>query len=127
MDSLQIGEPKDNIRNSVHQILREMYPIYVPSKMFILIMEGLKSKNARQRSECLDELAFLISTYTLSICSSPSASLREISRQISDRDNSVRNSALNCMVEAYWLAGEKLYKMVGQVRPTSSYFELQYL
>lgn len=48
----------------------------------------------------------------------PSAALKEIAKQISDRDNSVRNAALNCIVAAYFLEGsqgDRVLKMVGQV------------
>jgi cytoskeleton-associated protein 5 len=79
-------------------------------------MDALKSKNARQRTECLDELGFLIETYNLSVCQpTPQHALKEIARQISDRDNSVRSAALNCIVKAYELAGDRVYKMIGQL------------
>lgn len=70
--------------------------------------------------ECLDELSSLIENYGIGVCQpSPGAALKEIARQIGDRDNSVRNAALNCIVQAYFLEGDRVYKMVGQV---SSYF-----
>lgn len=46
----------------------------------------------------------------------PAACLKEVAKQISDRDNSVRNAALNCVVQAYNIVGEKVYKLVGNVR-----------
>lgn len=79
-------------------------------------MDGLKSKNARQRTECLDELGYLIETYGLTACQpNPQSSLKEIARHISDRDNSVRNAALNCVVQAYHLVGKKVYKFFGNL------------
>lgn len=79
-------------------------------------MDGLKSKNARQRTECLDELGYLIERYGVNVCQpSPQVALKEIARHISDRDNSVRNAALNCVVHAYHLSGDKIYKMVGNL------------
>lgn len=45
----------------------------------------------------------------------PAACLKEVAKQISDRDNSVRNAALNCCVQAYNIVGEKIYKLVGNV------------
>lgn len=51
----------------------------------------------------------------------PAACLKEIAKQISDRDNSVRNAALNCVVQAYFIVGEKVFKFVGNV---SVYFEI---
>jgi cytoskeleton-associated protein 5 len=112
----KIGDPKDAVRNGVRQILRQICLVYPFSKVFSYIMDALKSKNARQRTECLDELGYLIETYNLSVCQpTPQHALKEIARQISDRDNSVRSAALNCIVKAYELAGERVYKMVGQL------------
>lgn len=79
-------------------------------------MEGIKSKNARQRAECLEVMGAMIEHYGTTICQpSPAACLKEVAKQISDRDNSVRNAALNCVVQAYNIVGEKVYKMVGNV------------
>ncbi|KRG01671.1 protein mini spindles isoform X3 [Drosophila mojavensis] len=113
---LKIGDPKDAVRNGVRRVLRQINLLYPFTKVFSYVMEGLKSKNARQRTECLDELTFLIENYGLGICQpSQQVALKEIARQISDRDNSVRNAALNCIVMAYFLAGEKIYKLIGQL------------
>ena len=79
-------------------------------------MDGLKSKNARQRTECLEELGSLIENYGISVCQpSAAAAMKEVAKQISDRDNAVRNAALNCVVQAYFLEGDKVYKMVGNI------------
>lgn len=112
----KIGDPKDAVRNGVRQLLRQICLIYPFSKVFVYVMDALKSKNARQRTECLDELSYLIETYNLSVCQpTPQHALKEIARQISDRDNSVRSAALNCIVKAYELTGERIYKMIGQL------------
>lgn len=97
-------------------MLRQITLLYPFTKVFSYVMEGLKSKNARQRTECLDELTYLIENYGLGICQpSQQVALKEIARQISDRDNSVRNAALNCIVMTFFLAGEKIYKLIGQL------------
>jgi cytoskeleton-associated protein 5 len=113
---IKIGDPKDTVRNGVRSLLREICSVYPFTKVFAYVMEALKSKNARQRTECLDELGYLIETYSLTVCQ-PSAqvALKEIAKHISDRDNSVRNAALNCVVQAYFLADEKIYKLIGQI------------
>lgn len=65
---------------------------------------------------CLEQLSRLIENYGLSVCQpSPTAALKEIAKQISDRDNSVRNAALNCVIVAYFIAGDKIRQMIGQV------------
>nr|XP_029730106.1 protein mini spindles-like isoform X4 [Aedes albopictus] len=112
----KIGDPKDVVRNGVRTLLRQICLVYPFAKVFVFVMDALKSKNARQRAECLDELGFLIETYGLSVCQpTQQAALKEIAKHISDRDNSVRNAALNAVVQAYFLAGEKVYKLIGQL------------
>ena len=46
---------------------------------------------------------------------SPPVALKEVAKQIADRDNSVRNAALNCLVQVYFQEGEKVYKYIGNV------------
>lgn len=113
---IKLGDPKDTVRNGVRSIFRQICLTYPYTKVFSCIMDGLKSKNARQRTECLDELGYLIETYGMGACQpTPQVALKEIARNISDRDNSVRNAALNCVVQAYFLVDERIYKLIGQL------------
>ncbi|XP_023239725.1 cytoskeleton-associated protein 5-like [Centruroides sculpturatus] len=113
---LKMGDPKDTVRKGVREILKLMCQIYPSSKIFSYIMQGLSTKNSRQRTECLEELGFMIESYGMAVCQpSPAAALKEIARHIADRDNGVRNASLNCVVQAYFLEGEKVYKFVGQL------------
>ncbi|XP_020296342.1 protein mini spindles isoform X2 [Pseudomyrmex gracilis] len=113
---IKIGDPKDAVRNGVRALFKQIALVYPVSKLFSYVMEGLKSKNARQRTECLDQLGSLIENYGVSVCQpTPSAALKEIAKQIADRDNSVRNAALNCIVQAYFLQGERVFKLIGQI------------
>ncbi|XP_070169214.1 protein mini spindles isoform X3 [Polyergus mexicanus] len=113
---IKIGDPKDTVRNGVRALFKQIALVYPVSKLFSYVMEGLKSKNARQRTECLDQLGSLIENYGVSVCQpSPSAALKEVAKQIADRDNSVRNAALNCIVQAYFLQGERVFKLIGQI------------
>lgn len=67
------------------------------------LMNGLASKNAKQRAEVLDELGHLVKMFGTSVLQpSVGACLKDIAKQIADRDNSVRNAALNCITEAYF-------------------------
>lgn len=54
----------------------------------------------------------------MNVCQpTPPKALAAIAAQIGDRDNGVRNAALNAVVEAYFLVGEKTcYKYCSQVR-----------
>lgn len=113
---IKLGDPKDAVRNGVRSLFRQICLTYPYTKVFACIMDGLKSKNARQRTECLDELSYLIETYGMGACQ-PSAqiALKEIARHIADRDNSVRSAALNCVVQAYFIVEDKVYRLIGQL------------
>lgn len=66
--------------------------------------------------ECLGQLGYLISKFGIEVCQ-PNAGkvLKDIAAHIGDRDNGVRSAALNCIVEAYNIVGEPVYKMLGRV------------
>ena len=58
----------------------------------------------------------MIEKYALGVCQpSPGAALKEVARQIGDRDNAVRKAALNALVQAHYNTGDKLYKLIGKV------------
>ncbi|XP_076268302.1 protein mini spindles-like isoform X2 [Rhynchophorus ferrugineus] len=113
---LKIGDPKDSVKNGVRALLKQISGVFPVSRLSVYVMEGIKSKNARQRAECLEVMGSMIEDYSITVCQpTPAACLKEIAKQISDRDNSVRNAALNCVVQAYNIVGEKVYKMVGNI------------
>ncbi|XP_052744603.1 protein mini spindles [Bicyclus anynana] len=113
---LKVGDPKDTVRNGVKALFKQICVVYSVTKLFGYLMEGLKSKNARQRAECLECINHLLETYGSAVMSGGvGASLRELARHIGDRDNAVRSAALNCVATAYFLDGEKVYKMIGQI------------
>lgn len=113
---LKTGDPKDSVRNGVRSLIKQLCNVYTVNRLFTYIMDGLKSKNARQRAECLECMDQIIEDYGINVCTpSPSVCMKEIAKQISDRDNSVRNAALNCVVQAWHIVGEKIYKMIGNI------------
>ncbi|RVE53041.1 hypothetical protein evm_002339 [Chilo suppressalis] len=113
---LKVGDPKDTVRNGVKALFRQICVVYSVTKLFGYLMEGLKSKNARQRAECLECIGHLLETYGSTVMSgSGGASLKELARHIGDRDNAVRSAALNAVASTYFLEGEKVYKMIGQI------------
>ncbi|KAM4617287.1 cytoskeleton-associated protein 5 isoform 1-T3 [Discoglossus pictus] len=113
---LKVGEPKDGVRKDVRAILSKMCQIYPASKMFNFVMEGIKSKNSKQRAECLEELGCLVESYGMNVCQpTPAKALKEIAVHIGDRDNSVRNAALNTIVAVYNVHGEQVFKLIGNL------------
>ncbi|NXU51845.1 CKAP5 protein, partial [Turnix velox] len=113
---IKVGEPKDVIRKDVRAILNRMCLIYPASKMFAFIMEGTKSKNSKQRAECLEELGCLVESYGMNVCQpTPGKALKEMATHIGDRDNTVRNAALNTIVTVYNVSGDQVFKLIGNL------------
>ncbi|XP_034734171.1 cytoskeleton-associated protein 5 isoform X5 [Etheostoma cragini] len=113
---LKVGEPKDVVRKDVRAILAMLCKVYPASKVFPFLMDGTKSKNSKQRAECLEELGCLIEGYGMNVCQpTPAKSLKEIAVHIGDRDTSVRNAALNTVVAVYNVCGDQVYKLIGNL------------
>uniref|UniRef100_F6XPY6 Cytoskeleton-associated protein 5 n=1 Tax=Xenopus tropicalis TaxID=8364 RepID=F6XPY6_XENTR len=113
---LKVGEPKDIVRKDVRAILNKMCQVYPASKMFNFVMEGTKSKNSKQRAECLEELGCLVESYGMNVCQpTPAKALKEIAVHIGDRDTTVRNAALNTIVTVYNVHGEQVFKLIGNL------------
>lgn len=59
----------------------------------------------------------MIKDFGTSICQpNVSAAFKEIVKSVGDRDKSVRTAALNCFVAAFFIHGDALFKLVGNVR-----------
>ncbi|XP_072291892.1 cytoskeleton-associated protein 5 isoform X2 [Eucyclogobius newberryi] len=113
---LKVGESKDIVRKDVRAILGMLCKVYPASKTFPFLMDGTKSKNSKQRAECLEELGCLIEDFGMNVCQpTPAKSLKEIAVHIGDRDNSVRNAALNTVVAVYNVCGDQVYKLIGNL------------
>ena len=64
-------------------------------------------------SECLEELGNLIESHGINICQpTPAQAMKTIAANIGDKDNGVRNAALNTTVVAYMILQDKLFKFV---------------
>lgn len=67
-------------------------------------------------SECLEELGCLVESYGMNVCQpTPGKALKEIAIHIGDRDNAVRNAALNTIVTVYNVHGDQVFKLIGTV------------
>jgi len=110
----QTGDNKEAIRARVREILKQICSVYPASKLFNYLMEGLKSKNSRTRSECLEEMAHLIQRHGISVCQSAKV-FPLVGKQISDRDNGVRTAALSVLANAYSFVGTAIFKQIGEL------------
>lgn len=114
---LKVGDPKDVVRNKVHEILVLVRSLYSAPKIFGHLFAGLQSKNSRQRATCLEEIGLLIELKGMSIFAAPNSisQIKDLAKFIAERDNAVRNGALACIVQVYFLEGEKVFKLVGNL------------
>ncbi|XP_064399412.1 cytoskeleton-associated protein 5-like isoform X3 [Halichondria panicea] len=112
----KVGDSKDPVRKGVRALFRDICSFYPPAKLFTFLLDGLKSKNARQRTECLEELGTLIQYNGMTVCGAqPQKTVPIIAHQITDRDNTVRMAALNAIVVVYGNMGEGVYKFTSQL------------
>ncbi|PJF18721.1 hypothetical protein PSACC_01466 [Paramicrosporidium saccamoebae] len=103
------GELKEPIKGRLRGIYRQLCRVYPASKIFVFLLDGLKSKSARARVECLNEMEVLISRNGLMVVQAPKH-IPVIAGVISDRDSHVRSAALNVLVQLHELLGDSLYK-----------------
>ncbi|KJH44505.1 HEAT repeat protein [Dictyocaulus viviparus] len=90
---LKSGEQKESMRNAV---------------------QALKTKNARQRAECLQVLEQYIARAGLVQLKSLGIH-KAIAACVSDRDNNVRNAAINGLVACYRDEGDQMWRNVGKI------------
>jgi cytoskeleton-associated protein 5 len=97
------------MRIKLRSILKKMGRIYPVSKLFVFLTRGLDSKNAKTRSECLEEIAGLIQRNGQSVFQ-PSKLIPLVALQVGDRDAPCRNAALTALCNIYEVVGEDLFK-----------------
>ena len=86
----KVGDPKDQVRNGIRTMFKRLRQIYPVSKLCPYILEGIKSKTAKQRTECLDDIGSMIREFGINVLQpSPAASMKEMAKQIADRDTAV--------------------------------------
>ena len=110
----QIGDSKETLRQRIRAILRSLCRIYPASKLFGYLADGLKSKNVRVRFECLEELVYLIKRHGIET-SYVSKTFPLVATCIGDRDNGVRQAAINVIIEAHTIIGEDVLRFIGKL------------
>uniref|UniRef100_A0A0N4ZIB0 TOG domain-containing protein n=1 Tax=Parastrongyloides trichosuri TaxID=131310 RepID=A0A0N4ZIB0_PARTI len=112
---LKTGETKEPIRIAVKKLVFDICDITSVSKVYGFLVEALKTKNSRMKTECLNIMENIIDNCYENVIGSHSASFKLIASSISDRDNNVRTAALNCFVAAYRSVGTEIYKLAGKL------------
>ncbi|KAI9566458.1 armadillo-type protein [Boletus coccyginus] len=114
----KLGDAREPMRVRVQNIIQSLPKVYAYSRVFDLLLEhGLKAKVAKTRQGALDELANLLKRNGMGACNQPSKAFPTVGSMIADKDSAVRKSALSVLSEAYVLAGEKVWTLVGPLSP----------
>ncbi|KAI0256910.1 armadillo-type protein [Lactifluus subvellereus] len=113
----KFGDAREPVRVRVQQIFQSLPKVYAYSRVFQLVLDhGLKSKVAKTRQLSLDELGGILKRSGMGACH-PAKDCPVIASMISDKDPSVRKSALSTLSEIYLLEGEKVWSLVGSLSP----------
>ena len=114
----KLGESRQEIRSVVLATLVSLEDICTDKRVFEYLLQGAKSKNSRQRTECLNQCAKMIAKSGVEVAGPPKqAALKEIAAHIADKDQNVRSGAMNCLVEVHRIIGESVYsaKVIGRL------------
>ncbi|KAI1721756.1 HEAT repeat domain-containing protein [Ditylenchus destructor] len=112
---LKSGDTKDVIRHLVKKIVRYMGGICAPGKIFPIVLDGLKTKNSRQKAECIMIIDSFLELMGVNITTTPQVTMKALAGGIADRDSQVRNAALNAIVTVYKKIGDRVYTLIGQL------------
>eukprot|EP00898_Chlorokybus_atmophyticus_P007131 jgi/Chlat1/7419/Chrsp6S09189 len=107
------GQNQDRVRQMMRDVIRHLYLLYPTSKLATFLSAGLSSKNNRTRVECCEELGWMMERHGIEVC--PSKTLPLVLGIVSERDTTLRNSALNTLAVVYKLAGDDVWKMLGKL------------
>lgn len=108
------GHNIEKVREKMRELTKLICCIYPTSKLFVYILEGLKSKNNRTRIESVDHIGYMIDRYGVEIAG-PTKALQSISVLTSERDGEIRKSALQTLAVAYKILGDDIWRHVGKL------------
>ncbi|KAI5081631.1 hypothetical protein GOP47_0001374 [Adiantum capillus-veneris] len=108
------GHNIEKVREKMRELTKLICFIYPTSKLFVYILEGLKSKNNRTRIESVDHVGYMIDRYGIEIAG-PSKALQLIAVLTSERDGELRKSALQTLSVAYKILGDDIWRHVGKL------------
>jgi cytoskeleton-associated protein 5 len=81
----------------VQAIMQTLPHVYAYNRLFSILLEyGLKAKVAKARQGALDEMAGLMKLYGMNVCE-PARAMPVVAAMISDKDPTVRKSALGVL------------------------------
>lgn len=110
----QLGDQKEALRVRVRNIIRQLSQVYPSSKVFAVVLDGTKSKNARTRAESAEELGVLIQRHGENVFQSGKA-LSALGTLVADRDSAARSAAISTIAIIYNLHGDMIFDYLGSL------------
>jgi cytoskeleton-associated protein 5 len=107
------GQNSASFRQQFRALIVSCVQVFPPGRVFSYVLQGLSSKNARSKVECLEALATLVQQQGLAV--GQPKDYKIVVRFVSNADSNVRSSAVNVLAEAFKLAPEKIWQLVGEV------------
>jgi len=113
----EVGANNENVRKQIREALLVLVSLYPASKFFNLLLDTLlHTRNQRAKAECLSVACYLVQEKGLEeITNSPGKVISTIGNFVSERDPSVRNSAIEFIIAVYSMIGEKVWKHLNKL------------
>eukprot|EP00698_Gefionella_okellyi_P019769 TRINITY_DN610_c0_g2_i2.p1 TRINITY_DN610_c0_g2~~TRINITY_DN610_c0_g2_i2.p1 ORF type:complete len:1667 (+),score=555.77 TRINITY_DN610_c0_g2_i2:217-5001(+) len=110
----QIGNNQEKVRDTVHELFKTLAFIFPISKLIPFMLDGLKSKNARTRSESLDEMRQMLERGGIEM-TGYTKSCPIVAVALTERDSKVREAAMAYMVAVYTVVGDEIWKCLQKI------------
>lgn len=94
----KLGNNKDSVRATMREVVSVSTQVYPASLVFGYLVAALGSRNSKNRFECVDACAELITKEGMAVVS-PITQITTIAKQVGD--NAVRPAVLKCLVAVY--------------------------
>jgi len=107
------------VRERFRKLMRAACGLYPVSKFVAFLGAGLSSKNTRSRVECLEELAAIIDRHGVEVAERAGTRvLPGVVPLVTERDATLRKSALEVLSAAYRAAGDGVWRYLGKIADT---------
>ncbi len=110
------GHAMEAVREKFRKILRVIPGLFPASRLAGYLVRGLDSKNTKTRLEVVDVMETLMERHGLDVVErGGSKALAELAKHADARDAATRTAAINCLVFAYKVGGEDVWRHIGRV------------
>ena len=107
------GQNNAVFRTMIRGLIHSFCKVYQSDRVFSIVVQGISSKNARTKVECIEELGCLIVDFGIEIAQP--RDVKFISKQVNSTDNNVRTAAVDTMTEVFKIVGDKTWTLIGEV------------